>query len=254
MTLKKLFKTPDHRVGLCTQSEGAYITLQFAPNDTQVYLLDELVPYTMPSQKAIIDPFNLGEKVIKVGKDYARPRVQVMCVKHGYTRWVRLDRITKRKGCTFCQSEWAGHVRMTKARCLDGKKAYLHLVKAIQAKQRANPSKPELAVFELLKDFNIPFAQQPIIETQDRYFLPDFAGGWRQGVGWQWILEVNGQYWHSKEKRSDRDYALQCYCARNGIQLFVVSDVDIKDNWEGIADEIKSFFDNMDTSQADWSM
>lgn len=94
----------------------------------------------------------------------------------------------------------------------------------------------EYKVANQLTDNNIRYIQQKRIydSINDKLFYLDFYI-----PEYKLVIECNGDYWHSKPKRIERDKMLKEYVKSTGRKIIFIWEHEIKDEWFNIMDYIK---------------
>lgn len=93
------------------------------------------------------------------------------------------------------------------------------------------PTNIELKVKEQLDYYGIRYIQQKYINDGDRnyyldFYLPEFKT----------VLECNGDYWHNKEERKQRDKMLKQYVESTGRKIVFIWEHEINDEWFCVLD------------------
>lgn len=93
------------------------------------------------------------------------------------------------------------------------------------------PTNIELKVKEQLDYYGIRYIQQKHINDGDRnyyldFYLPEFKT----------VLECNGDYWHNKEERKQRDKMLKQYVESTGRKIVFIWEHEINDEWFCVLD------------------
>lgn len=93
------------------------------------------------------------------------------------------------------------------------------------------PTSIELKVKEQLDRYGIKYVQQKHIYDGNRnyyldFYLPEF----------RMVIECNGDYWHKKKDRADRDRRLKRYVESTGRKIKFIWEYEINDEWFCILD------------------
>ena len=93
------------------------------------------------------------------------------------------------------------------------------------------PTSIELKVKEQLDYYNIRYIQQKHINDGRRnyyldFYLPEFKT----------VLECNGDYWHNREERKQRDKMLKQYVESTGRKIVFIWEHEINDEWFCVLD------------------
>ena len=93
------------------------------------------------------------------------------------------------------------------------------------------PTSIELKVKKQLDYYGIRYIQQKHINDGDRnyyldFYLPEFKT----------VLECNGDYWHNKEERKQRDKMLKQYVESTGRKIVFIWEHEINDEWFCVLD------------------
>lgn len=93
------------------------------------------------------------------------------------------------------------------------------------------PTSIELKVKEQLDYYNIRYIQQKHINDGERNYYLDFYI-----PSFKLVIECNGDYWHNKQDRKERDRRLETYVKSTGRNIVFIWEHEINDEWFCILD------------------
>lgn len=93
------------------------------------------------------------------------------------------------------------------------------------------PTSIELKVKEQLDYYGIRYIQQKHINDGERNYYLDFYI-----PSFKLVIECNGDYWHNKQDRKERDRRLETYVKSTGRNIVFIWEHEINDEWFCILD------------------
>lgn len=93
------------------------------------------------------------------------------------------------------------------------------------------PTSIELKVKEQLDYYGIRYIQQKHINDGERNYYLDFYI-----PSFKLVIECNGDYWHNKQDRKERDRRLKTYVKSTGRNIVFIWEHEINDEWFCILD------------------
>lgn len=96
----------------------------------------------------------------------------------------------------------------------------------------SNPTSIEIKVAEQLEEYGIKYVYQKSICNGHfilDFYLPEY----------QLVIECNGDYWHNRPERKERDLKVEKYVKAKGKDILWLWEHDINDEWFDLADYLE---------------
>jgi very-short-patch-repair endonuclease len=106
-----------------------------------------------------------------------------------------------------------------------------------QSKVPKSDTKPEMAMRRILEHLRVSFKSQVPIKTRFREwpFIVDFL------VENRLVIEVQGVYWHSKKRRSEKDEIKRNCLIETGYQFLEFTDEELKKDPESVETFVRKY-------------
>lgn len=98
-------------------------------------------------------------------------------------------------------------------------------------KNICGPTSIELKVKEQLDEIGIKYVQQKFVHDSKRYYVLDFYI-----PSLKLVIECNGDYWHNRPDRIERDKMLKEYVESTGRRIIFIWEHEINDDWFWVGD------------------
>ncbi len=144
----------------------------------------------------------------------------VLCSCCNDTRWLRRSDALHAEDAKMCQACHCRQIGCAGYRATAAKYGFDFFLRKLQAYLRANLTKPERLVQEWLEEWGIEYEAQALVRTQWHSYIADFRIG-------TLLVEVNGEYWHSKRERITRDARLDRDWQRENGSVLWLTDHEI---------------------------
>ena len=92
----------------------------------------------------------------------------------------------------------------------------------------------ELKVQEQLDEIGVKYIKQKVIYDENRVYVIDFYI-----PSLKLVIECNGDYWHTRQDRVERDNMLKKYVESTGRKIVFIWEHEINDEWFWIGDYIE---------------
>lgn len=168
---------------------------------------------------------------IRERRGNSTPRVfRVTCGACGYTRMlIRADakKAERTGGCFQCAQKAKAKQGFA---AMAGRFGHRWAMRHVQAYREANPTRPELDMADLLADLGVYFRREVELSTKAHgrkkwTCLLDFVV---YHDGREFVIEVDGEHWHSMPGRAQLDRRKNRLLKRRHIPLLRVTDADVK--------------------------